>query len=129
MLIRKKIRNIKMNDIGCVFEIGDYVKNPNGGRQESPDRYLVVEDAEGKTAAYRLPKKAETEESTNEKKEKTAGLCGSCTFFSSDQYIRSSVCSIRKIQHPTEPGIYLKKPNEKGCKNYTERKTGGTENG
>ena len=120
-----------MNDIGCIFEIGDYVKNPYGGKQESPDRYLVVEEANGKTAVYRLPKNEETEkeEGSNEKKEKSAGLCGSCVFFSSDKYIKSSVCSIRKIQHPTEPGLYLKNPNEKGCENYMIRKTGETKNG
>ena len=48
--------------------------------------------------------------------------CGYCVFLNTkDTQNCNFVCSINKLKHPYEPGLYLKNPREEGCEHFKER--------
>lgn len=44
--------------------------------------------------------------------------CRECAFIKEEIRIGNCICSILKLKHPYEPGLYLKNPNEKSCSNF-----------
>lgn len=48
-------------------------------------------------------------------------ICKYCVFFNAPTEKSNSICSILKIKHPYEPGLYLRNPRQDACSQFKER--------
>lgn len=51
-----------------------------------------------------------------------AKKCMNCAFLMQQSQKSNHICSIEKMRHPGEPGLYIKNPNSPACiKNFREK--------